>query len=307
MNKAREAKTVILWGLFLVLVPLFFYPYIQPYLQKWQLPVSWVTVLIFEGVFYFVVWFFTNPANWGRSLANTFLSLMFRFSEAILFGLLLWVMFEFKLGWSLKQGLAYFLPAVVLHVLTTPFLLKSVLKSVRVIHRAQPEFTKDRLIEVDKIVAEKSDAVFHKEKGSDISESYLEEILGSLTNYPGVDASLLVDQEGLVIAKNCKNNFDWESWAPLPLIFELSTGQVLNRIREKNIERMDIFSDSYWISIHTIYSFSLMTVSDRSTDEILNVRIQKVCEKMKKYLNERYHLENLKVQEEKYVSNTIRA
>ena len=304
MNKARESRSVILWGLFLVLVPLFFYPYSQ----KWQLPISWVTVLIFEVVFYFVVWFFSHPGNWGRSLANTFMSLMFRFSEAILFGLLLWVMFSLKPGFSLKQGFAYFLPAVVLHVLTTPFLLKSVLRPARVIHRPQPaEFTKDRLIEVDKIVAEKSDVVLHKEKGSDISESHLEEVLGSLTNYPGVDASLLVDQEGLVIAKNCKNNFDWESWAPLPLIFEESIGQVLNRIREKNMERMDLFSNSYWISIHKIYSFSVITISDKGTDEILNVRIQKVCEKMKKYLNEKYHLENLKVQEEKYVSNTIRA
>ncbi|OGC76285.1 MAG: hypothetical protein A2145_01995 [candidate division Zixibacteria bacterium RBG_16_40_9] len=303
MNKVRETRTVILWGLFLILVPLFFYPYSQ----KWQLPVSWITVLIFEMIFYFAVWFFTNPGNWGRSLANTFWSLCFRFSEATLFGILLWVMFSLNLGLSFKQGFAYFLPAVVLHVLTAPFLLKPLLKPARVIHRPPAEFTKDRLIEVDKIVAEKSDPVFHKEKGWEISESYLEEILGSLTNYPGVDASLLVDQEGLVIAKNCKNNFDWESWAPLPLILELSTCQALSRIREKNIMRMDIFSNSFWISIHKVYSFSLITVSEKSTDEILNVRIEKVCERIKKYLNERYHLENLKVQEEKYVSNTIRA
>lgn len=304
MNKARESRSVVLWGLFLVLVPLFFYPYIQ----KWQLPVSWVTVLIFEVVFYFVVWFFRNPGNWGRTLASTFWSLMFRFSEAMLFGVLLWAMFSLKPGWSLKQGLAYFLPAVVLHILSVPFLLKSVLKPARVIHRAPPaEFTKDRLIEVDKIVAEKSDVVLHKERGTDISESYLEEILSSLTNYPGVEASLLVDQEGLVIAKNCKNNFDWESWAPLPLIFEVSTTQVLSRIREKNMERMDIFSDRYWISIHKIYGFALITVSDKETDEILNVRIQKVCENVKKYLNERYHSANLKVQEENYVSSTVRA
>ncbi len=303
MNKVRETRTTILWGLFLVLVPLFFYPYIQ----KYQLPASWITVLIFEVLFYFVIWFFPNPTNWGRSLAITFWCLLFRWAEACLFGILLWVMFSLNLGVSFQQGLVFFLPAVVLHILTTPFLLKSLLKPARVIHRPPAEFTKDRLIEVDKIVAEKPDVVFHKEKGLEISESYLEETLGSLSNYPGVDASLLVDQEGLVIAKNCKNNFDWESWAPLPLIFELYTAQVLSRIREKNLMRMDIFSNSFWISIHKVYSFSLITVSDKSTDEILNVRIEKVCERIKKHLNDRYHLENLKVQEEKYVSNTIRA
>jgi predicted regulator of Ras-like GTPase activity (Roadblock/LC7/MglB family) len=103
-----------------------------------------------------------------------------------------------------------------------------------------------------------------------------------------VEGVILLDNEGLVISKRVNAGWDDEKIAPLALLLREINSQQLSKIDTSPIERMELLSQKLWISLNNIDDFTLVSVAHRSTDELLNIRILKAVEMIKKYLDEKY-------------------
>jgi predicted regulator of Ras-like GTPase activity (Roadblock/LC7/MglB family) len=126
-------------------------------------------------------------------------------------------------------------------------------------------------------------------KGAD-----LESALHYLGEYSGVKGVILVDNEGLVVASDKSSDLDPEIFASLARSLKEANDLILNKINEKELERMGIHTSNLWISLNQILSFTLVTVADRHTDELLSVRVSQVMGMIKRHLEQRYHEKILK-------------
>jgi len=103
-----------------------------------------------------------------------------------------------------------------------------------------------------------------------------------------VEGAFLVDSEGLIIGQACEEDLDGEKVAPLALSLEDINSNLLKKLGESKIERIQLFTPKRWINLNRVLDFTLVTIASRNTDELLNIRIIKSAEMLKKFLKERY-------------------
>ena len=122
----------------------------------------------------------------------------------------------------------------------------------------------------------------------------LESALRYLREYSGVKGAILVDNEGLVVACDRLSDLDPETFASLAVSLKEANNSFLKSISEIGLERIGIHTPDLWISLNQILGFTLVTVADRNTDELLSVRISQATGIIRKYLEQRYNQEILK-------------
>lgn len=126
----------------------------------------------------------------------------------------------------------------------------------------------------------------------------LENALHYLREYSGVKGAILVDDEGLVVGCDRLSDLDPETFASLAVSFKESNNLFLKRIGEKGLKRMGIHTPNLWISLNQILSFTLITVADGRTDELLSVRISQATGMIEKHLKKKYNQKILKAVED---------
>jgi predicted regulator of Ras-like GTPase activity (Roadblock/LC7/MglB family) len=126
----------------------------------------------------------------------------------------------------------------------------------------------------------------------------LENIMHYIREYSGVKAVMLVDDEGLLIAGEVSPDQDVESLASYARQLKDTNDRLLEKIGEKSSERINIHTPARWISLNQIDRFLLAVVADNTTGELLSVRIIQSLATIKRFLNERYQENILKVTEE---------
>ena len=299
----REIRGVLLLSLFIMVVPLVFFP--KDFGLRMDMPFSLLSA--FELGWYVVILFILfSKASVLRVLFLAFLILLYRFSVGIGFGLFLVAMFSLDLSFSLKLGIHQYLPSFLLQATMSPFILKSsfemlmrkpgrrkkVLETPKKITPEGPStFLKTQIsksggdqMKVTSFTEEKSRA-----KGGD-----LESALRYLREYSGVKGAILVDNEGLVVACDRLSDLDPETFASLAVSLKEANNSFLKSISEIGLERIGIHTPDLWISLNQILGFTLVTVADRNTDELLSVRISQATGIIRKYLEQRYNQEILK-------------
>ena len=121
-DQRREVRGILLLSLFIVVVPLIFFP------KDFGLRVDLSSSLLFafELSWYVVIFFILfskASALWVVFFA--LLTLAYRFSVGICSGLFLVAMFSLDLSSALKLGIHRYLPAFLLQAMMSPFILKS--------------------------------------------------------------------------------------------------------------------------------------------------------------------------------------
>jgi predicted regulator of Ras-like GTPase activity (Roadblock/LC7/MglB family) len=119
--------------------------------------------------------------------------------------------------------------------------------------------------------------------------------------YSGVEGVFLVDNEGLIVARATGKEIDDERLAPFMLGLEEVNNRTLRKINEKRISRIELYTSSRWINLTRIFNLILVTVANRYTDDLLNVRIVQAAEMIRKYMRKRYTQEVLTEAEDKNV------
>ena len=290
-----EVRGVLLVSFFIMVVPLIFFP------KDFGLKLDWPLFLLFafELSWYMLILFVMfSRASAPKVLLFAVLTLGYRIGLGIGFGILLLVMFSLSLSSSFQLGIYQYMPAFLLQALMSPFVLKSLLEifmkktakraPMKFEKRAAdslpsfftPERTKERLDGKGLISPQKEVKV--------VGEGSLESVLHYLREYSGVKATILVDQEGLVVAKDSSSDFDPEKIASLARCLKERNDQILHQMEEKVSERIGIYTPDLWICLNQIGNFTLVVVSDRHTDELLSVRILQSTGMIKKILAERY-------------------
>jgi predicted regulator of Ras-like GTPase activity (Roadblock/LC7/MglB family) len=306
----RELRGILLVSLFIVVVPLLFFP------KDFGLRFDSSVFLLFavELAWYLLVLFVTFK---GQAAAKLFLlalsTLAYRIGLGIGFAILLLVMFSLPLSSSLRLGVHRYLPSLLLEVLMAPFALKSLFaviierskasvaaeggsrSQISVKKEGPQQALSETLTKAKKKFESKKTGSFEKESGV-IGENRLENVLSYLREYAGVKAAILVDREGLVIAEDTVD-FDPESIASFARCFKEINDQMLDRMGQKASERIGIHTPDLWVCLNQVGDFTLVVLSDRRTDELLSVRISQSIGMIKKSLAERYGQNELKAVE----------
>lgn len=293
-------------SLFVMVVPLIFYP--KDLGVRW--PSSFFLLLALELGWYMLVLFimFSRASALMVALCAA-LTLGYRISLGTGFGFLLLTMFSLPLSFSLKLGIHQYMPAFLFQVFMSPFALKSLFGGfMKKTTKAEQELTPFKK-KVPQAVFSSATSERTKDKtdgrGSRSLEKEiklvggdsLENILHYLREYAGVKAAILVDHEGLIVAKDSSSDFDCEEVASFARCLKEENDQILEKIGEKNSERIVIYTSDLWISLSQIENFLLLVVSDRHTDELLSVRILQSTGMLKRFLNQRYQENILKAVE----------
>lgn len=295
-----EIRAVILISLFIMVVPLIFYP--KDLGLKWN-PSFFLLLALELGWYMLMLSIFFSKASLLQLGMCAGLTLGYRMILGIGFGFFLLTMFSPPWLSSLKLGIYQYWPAFFLQTLMSPFALKSLLGGfMKKTSPAPPELApfKKKIPEAvfttfllgrtkDKPEA-KGSLSGEKEIRLGKGDS-LDNILHYLAEYTGVKGAILVDQEGLVVAKTCSSDLDGDKMATFARCLKEANDQILKRMGEKDSERVGIYTPALWISLNQIESFVLVVVSDRHTDELLSVRILQSVGMLKRFLTQRY-LEN---------------
>jgi predicted regulator of Ras-like GTPase activity (Roadblock/LC7/MglB family) len=299
----REIRGVLLLSLFIMVVPLIFFP--KDFGLKLDMPASLLSV--FELGWYMVIFLFLFskvPIFWLVLCAT--LTLVYRFFLGVGFGLFLVVMPPEGFSFSVNQVIYQYWPAFLLQAVMSPFVLKS---SFEILMR-KPERRRRESEGLKKITPEKpitfSETPITKsgrdqmkvtsstEEKKRTKRADLESVLHYLREYSGVKGAILVDNEGLVVACDSSSDLDPEIFASLAVSLKEANKHLLKGINEKGLERMGIHTPNLWINVTQILSFTLVTVADNHTDELLSVRISQAVGMINKHLEQRYNQKILK-------------
>lgn len=303
----REIRGVLLISMFIMLVPLIFFP--KDFGLRVGLPLF--LLYVFELVWYMVVFFISfskTSTLWVLFLA--ILTFLYRLSIGICSGLFLTAMFSLDVSVSLKLGLYKYLPAFLLQAMMSPFVLKSFFELAMkrpAERKEEPEGlqkpTPERHLSfletpISKPGREQMKTTSSTEEKKRAKKGGLEDVLHYLREYSGVKGAILADNEGLVVACDTLSGFDPEIFASFALSLKQVNSDLLKKINESKLERMGIHTSNMWISLNQILDFTLVTVADRHTDELLSVRISQATGMIKRHLEERYNQKILKGAEE---------
>ena len=294
---------MLLLSLFVMVVPLIFFP--NDFGLRVDMPFSLLSA--FELGWYILIFFIVfSKASAPLVIFLALLTMLYRFCLGIGFGLFLVVMFSLDLSFSLKSGIHQYLPAFLLQVILSPFILKSAFETLM----KRPERRETESEARKRLSPEKPLTFFETstsqsgrnhmkvktsaEEKNKIIGADLESALNYLREYSGVKGAILVDNEGLVVAGDRSSDLDPETFASFGVSLKEANDVLLRRINEEGLKRMAIHTPNLWISLNQILGFTLVVVADHNTDELLSVRISQTTGMIKKYLKQRYHQKILK-------------
>lgn len=273
----KEYRQFFILSTFLAVLPLVFFP------KNPGLDLKPVLLFPVELVWYILIYFLLLPfLSFPMVLAYSFLSLCVRISIGIVFGVLISLMFSLSFLLSLKSGIATYLPSILLQMVLLPFLFKFSFGDKVMKHEREKKLERSRPI------PDVKEEVVPLHPKAEPKEGTLENALSYLKEYAGVEGAFLVDSEGLILGQACEEGLDGEKVAPLALSLEDINSNLLKKLGESKIERIQLFTPKRWISLSRVMDFTLVTIASRNTDELLNIRIMKSAEMLKRFLKEKY-------------------
>ena len=269
----------------------------------------------FELVFYCVVLFaFHRTQNLARLVGAGFLCYLYRLSLGVMLGLFISVMYSMNLSVSLTLSIFGYLPGVVLHILTTPFILKSAFGEEAPGGRRMTQdstastlpasgttqFVATRENRPNQISAYKAKERVKpatsefKSSRSKFSESDSKRISGfdqavsHIASESSVLLAVLVDREGLCLAQTGRGDFIAEDYAPFAReIFE-QVQSPLDRCQVGRPLRMELYQAEHKVFLARSEHFDLMVLAERLSDDLLGIRVGQGLEIAKKYFADRY-------------------
>jgi len=279
-----------------------------------------------EIIFYGVVFYSMRPSG---SLLQIFqgvgLAFLYRIVMGSLFGIFISLIYDIGFSISLSLGVSRYLPAVLIHILAAPFILRPFFLSfsgektnLQRSYGREPQSSAsvlDRQVQSTIRSAEtKRASVIETDissTGSGIGTSVgyetngFERAVRYLGEHHAVRLAAVVDGEGLTLAILKRGDIDPDHWAPLTLLFQESNLEVINRKENgAELEQLYLYFQNKRIVIIKIKDFSLFVLADSEDDDLLKIRIVQATDIIRKYSSERYDTLLSASTEEQHVSNT---
>lgn len=109
-----------------------------------------------------------------------------------------------------------------------------------------------------------------------------------LTEYSGVHAAVVLDDEGLVISNSPTDDIRNESLAAIGLEIIREINNKINRLIEPDCNLISLKTNKNWLIIAKTPPYYLIVIADKKTDNLLNVRIQKSIEIISDHIKNQY-------------------
>ncbi len=307
-SNTRINQQILLYSLLVLIVPMILYPQLKSSMVR----ASVFYVILEIGYYFSVAYFLNRKAKFIHVVQAAGVCLLFRISLGAVLGLLLAGLYIIPVKTALIIAIVKFLPAVILHTGVSPFILKPIIEQVLVVPRV-PRHIPQPGSRQPLVSPTQSSSVFNsnttvfpskeqratqpmsgKPSYEPTPQAQKDDMNGfdMASRYIAEDASVqlvvIVDNEGLPLSNVVRGAIDVEDWAPMALLLHEQNSQVLNRWGLVAPERISLTIDENRIIISREESFSLMVISKRQPNDILDIRISKGLNIIKKYVDERY-------------------
>ena len=321
----RISRQIQLSSLVLLVVPLILFPErLGTSLAKASLIFA-----VYELAFYsFVMFLFNSRASLIQIVQAAAVCLVYRLVLGAGLGLLLVIPFSMKLSVSLALGMSGYIPAIGLHILAVPFVLRPALTGIFDSSGKTPLQQPKSQTSVEPISNQASIAV-SRERGysaqptTDIMPNNPSRLTGGVTDdrtgvaevngfekavsYIGEDGSVhlaaVVDKEGLLLAHFERRGLVAEDYAPLAILALQQNAALSGRLGEQSLERIDLSSGERRTVVVDVEHAALLVLSEIKVDDVLNIRINQGVEMIRKQMAERYAKVTMPNAERKYVSS----
>lgn len=323
-------RLILLASLVLIVIPMVIFPS----LLGLPLLTASTIYMLYEVVFYGVVlYFFNREVSLITLLMGSALTLVYRLCLGAVFGATIMIMRDLNSAVSFSLGMARYSPALFLHIAAAPFIIKPIYESLtdnmsgssrrgrRIPVREQMIITSESSAEqpAESFQQPIAQAPAHDDSAPLPSTNYYHEgptatgeeanAMEKAVHYIGESASvkmaLLVDDEGLTLARFNRSSEDYELWAPLALILEKDNRDIVNKYsRMGTPTKIDIATRQARLIFRRIDHITLMVMADKTTDETIHIRIAQAVDMIRKYISERYSPALFARVEERYVSNS---
>jgi hypothetical protein len=323
----RIVRQISLISMLVLIVPMIMFP---DQLGAGLTKVSLINI-VYELIYYSVViLFFYHRASLLKIVQITGLCLVYRLTLGAIFGFLIASMYSMNLTVSLTLGLASYLPAILLHIAVTPFILKPVSSQLVPFKKRRRQPIKEPVpVEVPEhggtTAAVSPKQAFSRPTPVHVPEPKVhlsrESRVGSpsgqesaeangfdrAVRYIGEDISVqlavIVDDEGLLLGQFRRGEIEADDKGPFSLLFCETNRDALQRAGWGTPEKIDLSVKDTRIIVAHEESWRLMVVAHRHGDDFLNIRINQGLEIIRKYVARRYG-QKLSVNAEKmYVSS----
>lgn len=309
-NSPQIYRQILLLSLVVLMIPMIVFPA----QLGTDLASTSTTNFVLELVFYILVAYFFNRKAALTSLIKTAgFCLLYRVTLGATLGLLIVVMYQMNLKAAITLGIFSYIPAILLHISTVPFILKpgvigwleegEEIDSKRVVANVSQEkmgstsfvATKSRIAISD----EPSESPQEKPKTIDYSPKETGEtpLIGSdgfdkAVRYVGGDGSVMlaavIDEDGLLMGNFKRGNFDADDVSPFALPLINRNQQPLQRLGLNHPEKIEFSFENRRVIVAPVEQFTLMVVSERTADDVLNIRINQGLDIIRNYIAERY-------------------
>lgn len=325
----RTARQIQLFSLVLLIVPMIVFP------ERLGTPLMRGAMIyaIYEMVYYgFVAYFFNRQASLGQVIQSAGICLMYRLAMGLLLGLLLAAMYSMSIFVSITFGLSSYLPAVLLHMLAAPFVLRPVLSKFlgvqstehgqKLPSQMRPEIpaaqvgktaitaetghrtTSPKEVSVSPQGWKSRPAIRTRTAGGPSETNGFEKAVNYIGEHGSVQLAAVVDREGLLLASFVRGETLAEDIAPLAVTLLERNVVLTEELGAGSLDRIDLHMEEIRLVVVEIDQVSLMTIAQIQTDDLLNIRINQGMEMIKKQLAERYGQTVFARAETEHVSST---
>lgn len=311
-NYSHISRQIILLSMIVLVVPIIVFP------ERFGIKLMQASLfnVAYELIYYIlVVYFFNRQSKFMQSVQSSLICLTYRFALGFVFGLLVVAMYPMNIAIGLQLGMLNYTPVVLLHIIVTPFILKPLLNKLNPVMETSHTEEKTQMpiktfeSTVTSIAASKekgfSQEVMTSSDSKDNRKSKTEEKelsaktmtldangFDKATRYIGEDGSIqmaaIVDNEGLLLSSFTRGGVIAEDVAPFALSLLNSNDNVWDRMGFQTPEKIDMLFSDKKVVVAAEDLFCLMVISERTFDEVLNIRINQGIELIRKYVAERY-------------------
>lgn len=301
---SRVTRQMLLISLVVLMIPMIIFP---ERLGTMLARASFAKLLLELAFYVMIIYFFNRKAALAKLLKSASLCVLYRFGLGTIFGLLIILMYSLNFKVAIILGTISYLPAIVLHIIVTPFVVRPIFSKWLLPEKSDEEDT--TAMDIDKVgvtsfvVTKNSVSTFSqpdvdikqfeesKQKNSEPIKAN-DNGFARAVRYIGEDGSVIVaaviDNEGLLLANFKRGNIDAEDLSPFANLLIDKNVEQLKRLGLNSPEKIEYVFENRKMIISNENNYLLMVVSERTADDVLNIRINQGLDIIRKFVANRY-------------------
>lgn len=254
-------------------------------------------LLAAETVFYFLFFFWSFPeTGFFQKIGYALGTLTYRFLAGTVLGVLLSATRSLPLSTGMKEGWYLYFPGFLFMAVLAPFILKNAwggsLKKPRTTRSHEPAGRSDAAPFSPPVSRPEAARVRPETSGTprhDLREINFDDALSYIGEQKGVVKAYLVDPEGLVLAR-FESGGVWEDevWAAWGLVLAEKNKEVVSGVDASEFKSLELSTTTGRIYVQKVLDFYLVAVVESQADELLNVRLVRASEMIRRHWQEKY-------------------